>query len=160
MRGTKLQEFKGKYTIKSEILKPAPKCHLSHLNITCTTLISCSSLFSTDSSLHGLISSNHRKIKEFALVGMQPLREAPSVTTHGTLCQAHSHHPTLSLPGPSSSSRSPPGSPHPTHTQSRFPHWFQPRFPSAESQISRSIKPFILSTVTQPQPKPVPLRRD
>lgn len=81
------------------------------------------------------------------------------MTIHGTLCQAHSHHPTLSLLGLISSSRSPLDSPCPTHSQSRFPHWFQPRFPSAESQISHLIKPFIPSTVTQPQLEPVPLRR-
>lgn len=85
-------------------------------------------------------------------MGIQLLRELPSVTIHGPLCQTHSHHPTLSLLGASSSSRSALDSPHPTHSQ--------PRFPSEESQISRSIKPFIPSTVTQTQLEPVPLRRD
>lgn len=81
---------------------------------------------------------------------MQLLKEAPSVSTHGT--QVDSHHPTLSLPGPSSSPTSPLGFPHPIHSQSRFS--------LAESQISCSIKPFIPSTVTQPQPEPASVRRD
>lgn len=92
--GVKLQkEFKGKLITKSEILKPAPKYHLYHLNITCTMLISFSSLFSTDGSLHGFIFSNHKKIEEFALVGIQLLRELPSVTIDGTLCQSQSQPP-------------------------------------------------------------------
>lgn len=44
--------------------------------------------------------------------------------------------PPLSLVGPSSGPRSSLDSPHPTHSQTRFPHWFQPRFPSAVSDLS------------------------
>lgn len=90
---------------------------------------------------------------------MQLLREAPSVTTHGTLSGVLPPPYTISA-RPSSSPRPPLGSPHHTHSQSRFSHWLQPRFPLAESQISHSIKPFIPSTVTQPQHEPVSPRRD
>lgn len=53
--------------------------------------------------------------------------------------------------------RSPPNSctPH-THSQARFPHRFHPRLPSAESQMSLSIKEFIQGAETQTQPELVP----
>lgn len=60
------------------------------------------------------------------------------MTIHGTLCQAHPT--TLHC-----HCWAPPDSTHPTHSQTTFPHWVQPRFPPAESQISPSIKPFIHS---------------
>lgn len=49
---------------------------------------------------------------------------------------------------------------HPIHSQIRFPGEFSPRFPTAKSEMSHSIKPFIYSAVTQKQPGLVPLRRN
>lgn len=40
-----------------------------------------------------------------------------------------------------------------SHTQPLCSPWFQPRFPTAESQMSDSIKPFIPSAVTQEWPE-------
>lgn len=126
-------------------------------------LTSCSSLFSTDFSLHGFIFSDHKKIEEFALVGIQLLRELPSVTIDETLsvtlppphCHWSHHHchwwDPAAAPGPLLTPHTPPTA------RPGFLTGSSPGFPR-QSQISPSIKPFIPSPVTQTQPEPVPLR--
>lgn len=47
-----------------------------------------------------------------------------------------------------------------SHTQPLCPPQFQPRFPTAESQMSPSTKPFLPSTVTQKQPELFPQQRN
>lgn len=53
-------------------------------------------------------------------------------------------------------------SPHTSHSQTGFPHWLEPRFPTAESQFSASFTLFDCAAVTaeQKQLPLLPLRRD
>lgn len=74
--------------------------------------------------------------------------------------QSHCQGQRLSLLAPKplhSSSRRDPTDP--THSHTSFARRLHPRFPTAESRMSRSIKAFIPSAVTQAQPELVPLRR-
>lgn len=47
-----------------------------------------------------------------------------------------------------------------SHSQTRFPQQFDPRFPLKESQMSHSVNKYIQGAVTPKQPKLVPLRRN